>query len=84
MVTQHVTAQYTEAFKELCGEDTEVASTSHTEHGKTRMVRDEQDVTKIMESVSNTQNPFDLHTVPDELVNIATGQIASQEVSNGL
>ena len=48
------------------------------------MVRDEQDVTKIMESVSNTQNPFDLHTVPDELVNIATGQVASQEVSNGL
>jgi len=84
MVTRHVTAKYTEAFKELCDGDTEVASTNHAEHGKTKMVRDEQDVTKITEFVSNAQNPFDLCTVPDELVNIATGQVASQEVSNGL
>lgn len=82
--TRHITAQYTEAFKELCHGNSEIASTHHAEHGKTRIIRDEQDVTKIVEYVSNTQNPFDLCTVPDELVNIATGQVASQEVSNGL
>lgn len=84
MVTRHVTAQYTEAFKVLCDGDTEAAAQNHAEHGKTRMARDEQDVTKIVEFVSNAQNPFDLATVPDELVNIATGQVASQEVSSGL
>lgn len=84
MVTRHVTAQYTEAFKELCDQQPDVGDTYHAEHGKTRMARDEQDVTKILEFVSNAQNPFDLDTVPNELVNIATGQIASQEVSNGL
>ena len=30
-----------------------------------------------------SQNPFDLDAVPDELVNITTGQVASREVSIG-
>ena len=34
--------------------------------------------------MSYSQNPFDLDTVPDELVNITTGQVASQKVANGL
>ena len=48
------------------------------------MTRDEQDVIKIVEYVAESQNPFDLDTVPDELVNITTGQVASREVSIGL
>ena len=48
------------------------------------MTRDEQDVIKIVEYVAESQNPFDLDTVPDELVNITTGQVASSEVSIGL
>ena len=46
------------------------------------MARDEQDVTKIVEYVAESKNPFDVDTVPDELVNITTGQVASREVSN--
>ena len=44
----------------------------------------EQDVIKIVEYVVESQNPFDLHTVPGELVNVTTGQIAPREVSIGL
>ena len=43
----------------------------------------EQDVIKIVEYVVESQNPFDLDTVPGELVNITTGQIAAREVSVG-
>ena len=48
------------------------------------MTRDEQDVIKIVEYVAESQNPFDLDTVPDEVVNITTGQVASREFSIGL
>ena len=48
------------------------------------MARDEQDVIKIVEYVAESQNPFDLDTVPDEFVNITTGQVASREVSIGM
>ena len=47
------------------------------------MTRDENDVVKVMEYISNAQNPFDLDTVSKELVNIAAGQVASQDVAKG-
>ena len=84
MVTRHIIAQYTEAFKELCHSNKEVKITNHSGGGQTRMARDERDVVKIEEYVRSTQNPYDLETVPDELVNVTTGQVASQEVSDGL
>ena len=48
------------------------------------MAWDEQDVIKIVEYVAESQNPFDVDAVADELVNITTGQVASREVSIGL
>jgi len=66
MVTRHITAQYTEAFKELCHSSKEATINKHAEHGKTRMARDERDVTKIVEYVASSQNPFDLDTVPQD------------------
>ena len=54
---------------------------NHAEHSKTMMARDAQDVIKIVEYVAESQNPFDVDTVPNELVNITTGQVASREVS---
>jgi hypothetical protein len=45
------------------------------------MARDERDVTKIVEYVASSQNPFDLDTVPGELINITIGQVASPKVS---
>ena len=61
-----------------------VIEKKHAEHSKARMARDEQNVIKIVEYVAESQNPFGLDTVPDELVNITTGQVASREVSIGL
>jgi len=84
MVTRHITEQYTEAFKELCHSNKEAKITNHSEHGQTTMARYERDVVKIEEYVRSTQNPYDLETVPDELVNVTTGQVASREVSDGL
>ena len=84
MATRHVTAQYAEALKEMCQNSKQTTAKNHAEHSKTRMARDEQDVIKIVEYVAESHNPFDLDTVPDELVNITTGQVASREVSIGL
>jgi len=84
MVTRHITAQYAKAFKELCQNIKQTTTKYHAEHSKARMARDEQDVIKIVKYVASSQNPFDPDTVPDKLVNITTGQVASHEVSNGL
>ena len=53
------------------------------EHNKTRVARGAQYVFKIAEHVESSYNSFDLDAVPDELVNITTGRVASQEVSHG-
>lgn len=45
---------------------------------------DEKDVERIMGTMEERQNPFDLDTVPDMLINIATGQLASDRVSKEL
>ena len=37
-----------------------------------------------METAAQYQNPFDLETVPTELINIATGYVASAEVVKSL
>ena len=84
MATRHITAQYAETLKEMCQNSKQTTAKNHAEHSKTRMASDEQDVMKIVEYVAESQNPFDLDTVPDELVNITTGQVASCEVSIGL
>ena len=84
MATRHITAQYAEALKEMCQNSKQTTAKNHAEHGKTGMARDEQDVIKIAEYFAESQNPFDLDTVPGELVNITTGQVASREVSIGL
>ena len=37
-----------------------------------------------MDLIEDKQNPFDVEKVPEELINIVTGQVASEEVANGL
>ena len=80
MATRHITAQYAESLKEMCQNSKQTTAKNHAEHSKTRLARDEQHVIKTVEYVSESQNPFDLDTVPDELVNITTRQVASCEV----
>lgn len=43
------------------------------------MDRDERDIHKIMEAAEQKQNPFDLNSVPEEL--IESGQVVSEKVA---
>ena len=83
MATRHITAQYAEAIKDRCQNSKQTAAKNYAEHSKIGMARNEQHVMKIVEYVAESQIPFDLDTVPDELVNITTGQVSSREVSIG-
>lgn len=82
-MTRHVTTAYVDAMKELCDTDDQ-SSKAHKEHGASRMDRDERDIQKIMETVEQRQNPFDLDSIPEELINIASGQVASEKVAKEL
>ncbi|KAK1904701.1 Beta-glucanase [Dissostichus eleginoides] len=83
LITRHVTSEYCDAMTELCDAAAH-APKSHKEHGAARMDRDERETIKIMEFVQDRQNPFDLEKVPDELINITSGQVASQKVAKDL
>ena len=49
-----------------------------------RKNKDENDVLKILNHVLEHQNPFDMATVPSNLINIVTGQVTSSEVQASL
>ena len=83
LMTRHVTTAYVDAMKELCDTDRK-SPKGHQEHGASRMDRDERDIQKIMETVEQKQNPFDLDSIPEELINIASGQVASENVARQL
>ncbi|KAI4799577.1 hypothetical protein KUCAC02_016826 [Chaenocephalus aceratus] len=82
-MTRHVTTAYVDAMKDLCDTDAK-GPKAHNEHGASRMDRDEGDIQKIMEAVEQKQNPFDLDSIPEELINIASGQVASEKVAKEL
>ena len=72
MATTHITDQllYACDFTELS--QSSKHTKNHAEHSNATMIGHEQDVI----------NPFTLDNVPDELVNITIGQLASYEVLN--
>ena len=82
--TRHVTATYSEALKGMCNTRSSTDET-HAELGSSRLTRDASDVQTICDALnSDYQNPFDLDTVPTALINIITGQVASQDVEDSL
>ncbi|KAI4829100.1 hypothetical protein KUCAC02_023162 [Chaenocephalus aceratus] len=83
LMIRHVTTAYVDAMKDLCDTDAK-GPKAHREHGASRMDRDEGDIQKIMEAVEQKQNPFDLDSIPEELINIASGQVASEKVAKEL
>ncbi len=83
LMTRHVMTAYVDAMKELCDTDDQ-SPKAHKEHGASRMDRDERHIQKIMEAVEQRQNPFDLDSIPEELINIASGQVASEKVAKDL
>lgn len=83
LVTRHATSQYSESFKELCGGKS--LGRSHDELGQTRKARDRNDVLSVIAYITDScENPFDLNSVPSELVNISSGKIATKPVVQSL
>ena len=57
----------------------------HEELGTSRSNKDRKDVKDMKEYLcSQCQDPFELNDVPDHLMNITTGQIASREVEDSM
>ena len=80
-MTRHITGEYAEAFKELCNSETN--GKMHEQLGTSRSNKDRKDVKDMKEYLySQCQDPFDLDDVPDHLMNITTGKIASREVED--
>ena len=80
--TRHVTSEYVQLFRSMC--ITHHGCDKHEELGKARMEKDENAVCQIINTVCQYQNPFDVNTIPSELINITTGQIASPEVRKSM
>ena len=83
LITRHITAEYTDEFRGLSDQKRSNLG-KHAEHSFSHMRRDEEDVKKVTEYLSNSQNPSNLKSVPNELINIATGQIATVEVATSM
>lgn len=79
----HVTGSYAEAMKMMCTSASR--PDIHEELSNSRMTRDASDVEKIVDAlVGQYRNPVDMETVPSSLINIVTGQVATQEVEESL
>jgi hypothetical protein len=81
LMTRHVTAEYAQSFKSIFDFN---QNRQHAELGKSRIARDEADVIRIMETITQNENPFDLQTVPPDLINIVSGQVATSDVADSL
>ena len=81
LLTRHITAEYNVAFKSMLSCEKE--DQHHPDFGPSRTERDQSDVVKILDGVLNQfENPFDLSTVPESLINITTGKVATKEIEN--
>lgn len=83
MLTRHISGEYSEVFQQLFVNTSQ--SNAHEELSPSRMSRDKSDVMAIKDYILNhCQNPFDVDTIPKELINISTGQIATKAVQECL
>jgi len=83
LMTRHITGEYAEAFKNICNSSSK--DKLHDELGDTRLRRDKKDVKEITEYLlRQCQDPFNRDDVPESLINITTGQVASEKVENSL
>ena len=83
LMTRHIMGEYAEAFKGLCNSASK--GKLHEELGDSHSNKDRKDVKDMKEYLySQCQDPFDLDGVVDYLMNITTGQIASQDVKDSM
>ena len=83
MKTQHITAEFKDAYTSLC-DSKHMKTRCHPELAKARHDTDQRAAQMIAETINHFQNPFNLVTVPAELINITTGQVANEEVRKSL
>lgn len=79
-----ITAHSRAAFIDKCRHMTAAKGTqSHTpkERGLSRMKRDEEDVERVKEVITNWHNPFQ---VSEELISISSGNVANEAIQQGL
>ena len=83
LFTRHFAGECAGTYKTLCLMKPQVKV--HEELGQTRMARDIVDVCKVEHYIQNhCQDPFNLHEVPELLVNIVSGQIVTEVVEKSL
>lgn len=83
LLNRFVIGEYSQCFKSMC--QTTKSKKGHKELGAARQTKDQNDVTRIKEYISEQcQNPFNLDSVPAKLVNITTGQVKTEEVEKSL
>jgi hypothetical protein len=80
LLTRHVTGEYSDCFQSMCltteYQDTPLYSASTK--------KDSAEVERLMTYVSERQNPFEVASVPKELINIVTGKVANSEIEKAL
>ena len=76
MLNRHITGEYAQSMRMLYSSNEEE---SHKDLGASRRARDVSDLKTIEDAIVNLyQNPFHLNTVPCEMINIITGQVATK------
>ena len=83
ILTRHISGEYSEAFQQLFEKKYEGYMSE--ELGPSRMTRDKSDVSSVKDYIiKHCQNPFDVDTLPNGLINITTGQVATKVVADCL
>ena len=77
LLTAHSRAAFVDKCRMMTANTKQAENRLHKETGCTRMRRDEEDVKKVMEVVSNWNDPFE---ESEELVSISSGCVASDNI----
>ena len=81
MLTAHARASFVDRCREMASSHPQDEIKGHKESGSVRKRRDEEDVQKVMEVISQWRNPFE---TADDLVSLSSGSIASSALKEDL
>ena len=74
MLTAHARASFVDRCREMASSHPQDERKGHKESGSFRKRKDEEDVQKVMEVISQWRNPFE---PADDLVSMSSGSVAS-------
>ena len=81
MLTAHARASFVDRCREMASSHPQDEIKGHKELGAVRKRRDEEDVQKVMEVISQWRNPLE---TADDLVSLSSGSIASSALKEDL